>query len=658
MKRIIAAGLVLSFMLSLCGCGGGDSSNAGRQEAVSSISETASSQAGSQQTGQAPAARGAVTELEALNVNGTLSRIQPLGGDRAAVQYSAMENGTFCSYAAVIDTASDKLISSGKLGSGFEKLAGVMSDGAVLTYDNDKGELILYKSDMTLDKKTPLPEEEVREILAADDDVIYAVCRNKVLRLESGGSTEAVAELSEDAVIERFDPLTGLALYSRLTDDEGGGKCYILDTYDNKTTQIPADSESCIFQGGRLTVRGGRVYPGEEGSGRVLEQKTLLTAYDESCSPDKAYQLSGVINIKNKMSDPVVFAAERGLDEESADVNALFIDMANGSFARAELSGDDICDITPCFMSEGECVLAVTRGEQGGEDNSITLVCVDISQLDFEPLTNAEADTPENNKKQAEENKKLLADYADTIAKSYNVGIILGDDSLKIDYGGVFEPVSTDEADSEMSIYRTLMLLEDTLALYPEGFFDKFYEDGMNGLTFALVLSMRADEYIQAAAGLAMIRDEDHYIALDVSKFDADPEAAVIVHELWHSTENQIERKDPEAFDDGIWNTLNPADFGYIDSFDDVTNAATEYDKYVLEQGSDDPYFTRRYGMYTPGEDRATLIEGLFSGQLAPTPAESVRVINESCPHLKAKLDYMAERMRNCMGVVSWEMQS
>ena len=155
-----------------------------------------------------------------------------------------------------------------------------------------------------------------------------------------------------------------------------------------------------------------------------------------------------------------------------------------------------------------------------------------------------------------------------------------------------------------------------------------------------------------------MINGSNHYIALDVSMFDASPEAALIVHELWHLTENQIKPKDPDAFNDEIWSKFNPDDFSFIDNFDDVTNAATEYDKYVLEQGSDDPYFTRRYGMYTPGEDRATLIEALFNGKLAPTPAESVKVINESCPHLKAKLDYMADKMRGCMGVVNWEMQN
>ena len=30
------------------------------------------------------------------------------------------------------------------------------------------------------------------------------------------------------------------------------------------------------------------------------------------------------------------------------------------------------------------------------------------------------------------------------------------------------------------------MMLDDTLAVYPEGFFDKFYEEGMNGTSFGI----------------------------------------------------------------------------------------------------------------------------------------------------------------------------
>ena len=57
--------------------------------------------------------------------------------------------------------------------------------------------------------------------------------------------------------------------------------------------------------------------------------------------------------------------------------------------------------------------------------------------------------------------------------------------------------------------------------------------------------------------------------------------------------------------------------------------------------------------MNTLREDRATLIEILYSGKIAPTAAESVKVINEKYLHLKAKLDYMAEKMSSNMDIVS-----
>ncbi len=58
------------------------------------------------------------------------------------------------------------------------------------------------------------------------------------------------------------------------------------------------------------------------------------------------------------------------------------------------------------------------------------------------------------------------------------------------------------------------------------------------------------------------------------------------------------------------------------------------------------------------GENNSLTLVCVDISQLAPTPAESVKVINENYPHLKAKLDYMADKMRGCMGVVSWEMQN
>ncbi|WP_028510193.1 hypothetical protein [Ruminococcus sp. NK3A76] len=440
-----------------------------------------------------------------------------------------------------------------------------------------------------------------------------------------------------------------------LTGGEESSKSFICNLADiDKVTEVPADFESCYFQNGRLIVRGSRVYPGDKGSGNLLESKTLLTAYDENCSPADTYRLASWLTLTNSMSDPLVFAREHTGDEENTAENLLFIDIANGSYARVAMPDEEIIGVTPCFLENGECLIAAESRQEGSDDAGISLISVYTDKLDYEALEKADADTPENNRKQREENQKLLRNFADTIEKKYNIKILLGDDAMSIDFGNVFKAESTEKADSEMSVYKTLMILDDTLAIYPEGFFDKFREEGMNGMSFALVLSMRADGFIESPAGLAMVRDCDHYIALDVCELDANVYIPAIIHELWHSTENQILKKDPSAFDDSNWNELNPDDFSYIENFNEVRIVETPYDKYVLEQDGSDPYFTLKYSMNTPYEDRATLIESLYNGKIAPTPAEAVEVINKEYPHLKAKLDYMAEKMKTNMGVVSW----
>lgn len=192
----------------------------------------------------------------------------------------------------------------------------------------------------------------------------------------------------------------------------------------------------------------------------------------------------------NSISDPFVFAAEHSGNEENAAANALLLDIANGSCARVAMQNKGISEMTPCFLENGECLIAVTGRQQGSDEDSIALISVNTDKLDFEALEKADADTPENNRKQREENQKLLRNFADTIEEKYNVKIMLGDDAMSIDFGDVFEAESTEKADSEMSVYKTLMILDDTLAIYPEGFFDKFREEGMNGMSFALVLSI------------------------------------------------------------------------------------------------------------------------------------------------------------------------
>ena len=298
MKRMASAVLALSLVISLYGCGGGDSSDRGEPSSSGSSVSSAAEQSSQQENTEAEPR--AAAELKALNVNGTVGSIQPAGDGKAVLQYLTTENETLCSFAAMIDSSSDTLIASGRLGSISEKLVGVLSDGGVVTFDTDEGALVFYKSDMSFDKKAALPEGVTKVVLSKSDDTIYAVSLNKLIKVNSDGSTEEAAVLSDNAVISQFDPETGLILYFELTEGEGSAKSFLCNVADtDNVTEISADNESCYFQNGRLIVRGSRVYPGSVDSGSVLEQKALLTAYDDSFSPIDTYKLAGWTTVIN-----------------------------------------------------------------------------------------------------------------------------------------------------------------------------------------------------------------------------------------------------------------------------------------------------------------------------------------------------------------------
>ena len=169
--------------------------------------------------------------------------------------------------------------------------------------------------------------------LSKSDDAFYAVNQNKLIKVNSDGSTEDAAVLSDKAVITQFDAETGLILYLELTGGEESSNsfiCNIADIY--KVTEVPADFESCYFQNGRLIVRGSRVYPGDEGSCNLLESKTLLTAYDENgdvlatgdqmmnkIQPGETQTFASILDCNGQKPDKVEFDIDSGEEMSPAD---------------------------------------------------------------------------------------------------------------------------------------------------------------------------------------------------------------------------------------------------------------------------------------------------------------------------------------------------
>jgi arylsulfatase len=96
--------------------------------------------------------------------------------------------------------------------------------------------------------------------------------------------------------------------------------------------------------------------------------------------------------------------------------------------------------------------------------------------------------------------------------------------------------------------------------------------------------------------------------------------------------------------------------FEYFYDLDTYEDQCSEW-TWALLDGGDDPYFIRSYSTVNDMEDRATLIEALYSGVYGDDPASSLEAIR-ACPHLADKLDMMADRVRSVFGSVYWEPQA
>ena len=144
------------------------------------------------------------------------------------------------------------------------------------------------------------------------------------------------------------------------------------------------------------------------------------------------------------------------------------------------------------------------------------------------------------------------------------------------------------------------------------------------------------------------------YIVLDVNWITR----TTIDHEMWHAVENIIEILEPSAFEPENWDPLNPADFSYIEDFENylvdryVQNCRESY----TNNDKTGIYFTKLYGTVNAREDRATLVETIMGNDL-PYNSEYKTAIDDlnSYPNIKAKIDYMAQVLKEVLGSCYWD---
>ena len=419
-------------------------------------------------------------------------------------------------------------------------------------------------------------------------------------------------------------------------------------------------ADEIFLRDGKMTMCTARPLP--DADGQSISNHYVVALYDTDPVSAKALDLgTGATLSWDSNCIPYVVVTDYSSDGAATPK---LIDFTAGKKAVLPIEDGEICDLKHCYFPEtGRCLIAATVYEDGEPGPNgmghVRLYYADPSGLEFTETLREEApDSEEASVRQRDENRQILRKLADGIEEDFNVKVLIGDECQNIEQFGTYEFSSTDAGDIDRSktVYGMLKNLREHLSLYPEGFFDTFYDDeGEGGLQILVVDSPRDTFHTGFSLGGFTYQVYSTYYVVVDAMLNSTAEA-IVPHEMWHAVEQRIWNDYAGAFDSYTWSEeCNPPDFEeYVYDLSMYEEESGKWDRYILQIGSEDPYFHRAYSLVNDKEDRATLVELLFNLSLGDTPAASAEAMREY-PHLRAKLDFMAERVRETFGTVYWE---
>ncbi|MBQ7064904.1 MAG: hypothetical protein IJM90_08450 [Firmicutes bacterium] len=595
--------------------------------------------------------------------------LYPLDDARVIIQYGTLADSgvpgeeIYGVFLALIDTQEDSILyeAPSHLDWG-ETILGIRDNGEIVTAYPSAARLGFYKQDLTFDRELQLPDElsGASPIYDPVGDRLYYCTLNKLYEVTIDGEVSLVAEFGEYDSLCAYDPASGIAFYE--TPDEAalyGSSLVAYDTMDGSVLySAPTSANAYFLHEEQLATCSERPLPSSEG----VINKTIFTLFGEDHNPQKAFILNNRFGLAWQEGAGLAFGLDYISRPDSLDpsVLPLFFDFDSGLAAEVPLENQDIFDFKHCYLDDGRYLLASCASSPDAKISGMGLIelyVINTDNLDFSrEITPAEPDTDENNRKQLEINRQALRAMADEIEQEFDITIILGDDCLKADQPDGHSALSTDAVmrDASSEVSEMLCELRRHLALYPDGFFETFKDKNRGcGLRILAVSELTMNAHASFATSAVFYRYFDWYnIMADVNEIISSTNT--LPHELWHAVESKIWAEYFGSFYDRSWDNLNPDGFtGYFYDVENYQQMAEPWERYILETG-DDPYFVRSYSLVDPKEDRATLIELLFNHYFGEDPVTSAEAL-ASCPHLKAKLDYMAELVRKVFGTVYWE---
>ena len=632
------------------------------QSAGSSISGEDSSVPGSSLPEEA------VVSLECFDVQDEVLCVRPAGENRAALVCGTpapdLYDGSFTNARLyVIDVSEDTIVFESEYDAD-EQLLCVRENGTFVTLDYIDQVIHVYGSDMRPVHSFAMPEG----ILQADveEDCLYLISRNEIARIGFDGASESAITFPYDVDVYSFDSGHGRAIASvnPASDTESLGTAIYSEAAGGFVFSTAADVWASYFAGDKVvSVLSDDRYDEE---GNLIESLYRLTVCDFPDGSDSVcFLLPNGANCtflpQTEYFINSVFPCD---DENDVPANTRFyiLNAAQGEMSTpiAELEG--ALFIVPEYLEScGRIIVGACFSSDEGVRSRLLLIRPEAVEM-TEKLDRFEMTAADPELHTLSQELLPQRESADDIEKEFGVRILLGDECLDAAANGSFSIVSTEDreyadyaANPEEELTEALNTLRRSLEYYPKSFFDSFKNyAGEGGVRFLIVRDM-VNENGSFAGGLHYQYGAWYNVVLDVD------EIMSVHHELWHAAEQRITNEFAEAFSDIRWSELNPEDFSYCYDFDNYYQDESVFE-YIIPW-DDDPakretvYFDQIYSTMSPYEDRATLVEDLLNESFDPDLYGFADPMERICayPHLREKLEYMAEQTERTFGYVYWK---
>ena len=244
--------------------------------------------------------------------------------------------------------------------------------------------------------------------------------------------------------------------------------------------------------------------------------------------------------------------------------------------------------------------------------------------------------------KQKEFSEELL-EYRDALEQEFGINLYIGNEISESSFSYECEIIL-----EEKRVRNALECLAETLAMYPDGFFEQMKQERMRSLGIYLAGTLKGkDSYgLEYAGGFADENGYERSLVLDINVLWG--LSGTIVHEVAHWIQSYIQVCEGLS---GTWSfmsgfeALNPVGFCYRYDYD-YLEPKKEMKKYICGYGkSEDIYFIDSYCTTFLIEDQARCFEYMMT---------DIWGDYKTYPHIRKKMEYWCEQLRVYFDSTGW----